>query len=397
MGHLAFVGSHGVDHLADDADALLANDGFPFVPDDGARQSELTRHALIGRRWLLQANPGLSGLITEAIGDRWTTDLSQLRELVTFVDDVGFHDRWCTVKKANKERLADELVRRYRRRGERLTIPTDALFDCHVAAVSMEQRQLLNLLHVLTLYQRIKDQPRASHTPRVVLFAGSAAPGDLQAQQLLRLIHAVGQVVNHDEQVGERLKVVVLAEPRGALAGRIVAAADVFEQIALAGTGAAGRGRMEFPLNGARTVGTMDGANRALADALGRDHLFLFGLSADEARELRRDYSPALFVAQSEELKGVLDRVGSGAFSPHEPALFRPIVDDLLTRDASLTLADYDACVTAQEVAAAAFGELALWTRTAIWTVAHAGGFSADRTVATSARDRWRLQPVRSR
>jgi starch phosphorylase len=395
MANLAIVGSHSVNGVAALHTEILKHDVFADFVDLWPLKFNNKTNGVTQRRWLLKANPGLSSLITEAIGDGWVTDLYKLKGLVDVANDAAFQERWREVKRANKERLITEITRQYRRRGEELTIPSYAMFDCQVKRIHEYKRQLLNALHAITLYNRIKDQPRAAFTPRVILFSGKAAPGYHQAKLIIRLINAVGRVVNHDHEVADRLKVIFLADYRVSLAEKIFPAADLSEQISTAGTEASGTGNMKFALNGALTIGTMDGANVELAEEIGRDNMFIFGLTTDEVKTLRPEYSPPLFVAQSEELKRVLEMVGGGAFSPNEPGLFKPIVDSLLHRDEYMLLADYDAYVTAQEHASAAYREVNPWTRKSIWNVAHMGKFSTDRTIADYARDIWGLHAVR--
>jgi starch phosphorylase len=395
MANLAIVGSHSVNGVAALHTEILKNDVFADFVDLWPLKFNNKTNGVTQRRWLLKANPGLSGLITEAIGDGWVTDLYKLKDLVGVAHDSAFQERWRDIKRANKERLIKEITRQYQRRGEDLTIPTYAMFDCQVKRIHEYKRQLLNALHAVALYNRIKDQPRAAFTPRVILFSGKAAPGYHQAKLIIRLINAIGRVINHDHDVADRLKVVFLADYRVSLAEKIFPAADLSEQISTAGTEASGTGNMKFALNGALTIGTMDGANVELAEEIGRDNMFIFGLTTDEVKKLRPEYSPPLFVAQSEELKRVLDMVGLGAFSPGEPTLFKPIVDSLLTRDEYMLLADFDAYVTAQEYASAAYREVTPWTRKSIWNVAHTGKFSTDRTIADYARDIWGLHAVR--
>jgi starch phosphorylase len=395
MANLAIVGSHSVNGVAALHTEILKQDVFADFVDLWPTRFNNKTNGVTQRRWLLKANPRLSEVITDAIGDGWVTDLYKLNALAGLVGDTALHERWRAVKRANKERLIDEIVRQYRRRGTELTLSPDAMFDCQVKRIHEYKRQLLNALHTVALYNRIKDNPRATFTPRVVLFAGKAAPGYHRAKLIIRLINAIGQVVNNDVDVGDRLKVVFLADYRVSLAEKIFPAADLSEQISTAGTEASGTGNMKFALNGALTIGTMDGANVELCEEIGRDNMFIFGLTTDEVKKLRPEYSPPLFVAQSEELKRVLDMVAGGAFAPHEPGLFRPIVESLLHHDEYMLLADFDAYVEAQEFASLAYRDTATWTRKSIWNVAHTGKFSTDRTIADYAREIWGLKPVR--
>jgi starch phosphorylase len=394
MANLAIVGSHSVNGVAALHTEILKKDVFSDFVDLWPERFNNKTNGVTQRRWLLKANPGLAGLITEAIGEGWITDLYKLRNLTKHLHDASFQQRWREVKRKNKERLIEEIAAQYRKRGSELVLSPDAMFDCQVKRIHEYKRQLLNALHAVTLYNRIKDQPRAAHTPRVILFSGKAAPGYHQAKLIIRLINAIGQVVNNDPDVGDKLKVVFLADYRVSLAEKIFPAADLSEQISTAGTEASGTGNMKFALNGALTIGTMDGANVELCEEIGRDNMFIFGLNADEVRTLRAQYSPQLFLAQSEELKRVLEMIGNGTFSSGNAGVFAPLVESLLSRDEYMLLADYDAYVTAQEFASSSYREPGPWTRKSIWNVAHTGKFSTDRTIADYARDIWGLRVV---
>ncbi len=394
MAYLAIVGSHAVNGVAalhtDILKKELFKDFFEMFPE---RFNNKT-NGITQRRWLLKSNPGLSELLTKAIGPGWVTDLDQLRKLEPLVKDAGFVDRWQEVRRANKQVLANIIQTQMEKRGTPLVVRPDALFDCQVKRIHEYKRQLLNALHVITLYNHIKDNPKANHVPRVVIFGGKAAPGYWMAKLIIRLINGVAEVVNKDRDVGDRLKVVFLADYRVSLAERIFPAVDLSEQISTAGTEASGTGNMKFALNGALTIGTMDGANIEMAEEIGEDNMFIFGLRADAVKALKPTYHPADFIQKNPALARVLSMILNGAFSPSEPTAFKPIVDSLMQRDDYLLCADYASYVATQQRVSALFLDQGQWTRKSILNVARSGKFSSDRTIAEYARDIWGVKPV---
>jgi starch phosphorylase len=313
---------------------------------------------------------------------------------VPLADDSAFQAKWRAVKTANKQRLAAVITDQYKRRNEPIEINPASLFDCQIKRIHEYKRQLLNVLHAVTLYNRIKDNPNGSFTPRTILFSGKAAPGYHMAKLIIRLVNSVGSVVNSDPAIGNLLKVVFLADYRVSLAEKIFPASELSEQISTAGTEASGTGNMKFALNGALTIGTMDGANVEICEEVGRDNIFIFGMSTAEVRELKQHYQPWSFVQSNPELRRVLDMISNGSFSPADPYLFKPIIDALLGHDEYMLLADYPSYIECQDRVSAAYADVAGWTKKSILNVARMGKFSSDRTIQEYARDIWGVVPV---
>ncbi len=395
MANLAIVGSHSVNGVAALHTEILKDDVFKDFVELWPERFNNKTNGITQRRWLLKANPDLSRLISDAVGAGWITDLGQLEKLVPLADDKAFQQKWREVKRANKLRLAGVIEDHYVKRGHPIKVNVDSMFDCQVKRLHEYKRQLLNVLHAITLYQRIKDNPKATVTPRTILFSGKAAPGYHMAKLIIRLINAVGSTVNGDAAVGDLLRVVFLADYRVSLAEKIFPASDLSEQISTAGTEASGTGNMKFALNGALTIGTMDGANVEICEEVGRENIFIFGMSTEEVRALRPQYRPAEVAAKDPSLERVLDAIAGGAFSPKEPQLFRPLVDALLQRDEYMLLADYASYVACQDEVAREYRDPARWTRKSILNVARMGKFSTDRTIRQYAEEIWGVKPVR--
>jgi starch phosphorylase len=395
MANLAIVGSHSVNGVAALHTEIIKNEVFKDFVEIWPERFNNKTNGVTQRRFMLKANPGLSQLISSRIGDGWVTDLHKLRDLEAFADDPEFHHQWRAVKRQNKLRLKEVIATQYRKRGIDLQVNPDSIFDCQVKRIHEYKRQLLNALHATTLYLRLKDNPSLDIVPRTVLFAGKAAPGYHAAKQIIRLINAVGSAVNSDRDVGDKLKVLFLADYRVSLAEKIFPASDLSEQVSTAGTEASGTGNMKFAMNGALTIGTLDGANVEICEEVGDDNIFIFGLKADEVTALKPSYQPSMYASRNTELRRVLEFIASGALTPEEPAAFRGLVDDLLARDEYLLLADYASYVACQENVSQAYRDQATWTKKAILNVARMGKFSADRTIAEYARDIWHVKPVR--
>jgi starch phosphorylase len=292
-------------------------------------------------------------------------------------------------------RLAETIRQQYVRRGAPIHVEPDSLFDVQVKRIHEYKRQLLNVLHVITLYNRLTANPQRDLLPRTVIFGGKAAPGYAMAKLIIRLINAVGAVVNGDPALRSRLAVAFIADYRVSLAEQIVPAADLSEQISTAGTEASGTGNMKFALNGALTIGTMDGANVEIREEVGADNIFIFGCTADEIATLRPQYEPREWYRDNPELAQALDMIRDGAFSPDAPDQFRPLVDSLLDGgDRYFVLADYAAYIAAQERAEGVYRDAATWTRMAILNVARMGKFSSDRTIRQYAEEIWHITPV---
>ena len=347
------------------------------------------------RRWLLKCNPELSATISSAVGTDWITDLHRLEALVPHAGDAAFGERWREAKRHRKVELAQVIERQYERRGRPLRIDPDSLFDVQVKRIHEYKRQLLNALHVITLYNRLKDGGGAETVPRTVIFAGKAAPGYHMAKLIIRLINGVADVVNNDPALDGRLKVVFFPDFNVKNAHFVYPAADLSEQISTAGTEASGTGNMKFMLNGGLTVGTLDGANIEIRDEAGEENFFLFGLTTDQVDEARREgYRPASRIEGNEELREALELIAAGTFARGDRELFRPIVDNLRLSDHFLVLADYADYLRCQERVGNTWKNAHAWTRMSILNTARAGKFSSDRSIREYCDRIWNVAPV---
>jgi glycogen phosphorylase len=337
------------------------------------------------RRWLMQANPALSALLDRQIGGEWRRDLGALSKLTPLSANAALGEELQTVKRANKVRLAD-----YVRRELGIVISPDSLFDVQIKRVHEYKRQLLNVLHVVARYQAILANPGASWTPRTVIFAGKAASAYHTAKSIIHLIHDVARVVNSDLRIGDRLKLVFLPNYSVSLAELIIPAADLSEQISTAGTEASGTGNMKFALNGALTIGTWDGANIEMAEHMGVENMFVFGLRANDVAHMKSlGYDPRLFVEQNRQLKRVVEAIGNGEFSPGDGQRYRGLMDNLLQRDNYMLMADFASYVETQLSVDTLFADRAAWAARALKNIAGMGWFSADRTVREYAEKVW--------
>ena len=392
MAHLAVVGSHHVNGVSAIHTALMTRSIFSDFDELTPGKIVNVTNGITPRRWLHQANPALSALISEHIGSDWVANLTGLGRLAALASDAGFRRRFRDVKRANKAALAG-LIR------DRVGIAVDPLsmFDVHVKRIHEYKRQLLNVLHVVTRYVRIRDGHDQASVPRVVIFSGKAAPGYAIAKLIINLIHSVADVVNHDPVVGDRLKVVFLPDYNVSNAERIIPACDLSQQISTAGTEASGTGNMKLALNGALTIGTLDGANVEMKDEVGDDNIFIFGLTAEEVVARRQSgYNPGEIYESNAELKRVLDMIAAGYFSADETGRFQPLFEALTVHgDWFMLLADYASYVAAQERVDALYENPEEWTRRAILNVAGMGTFSSDRAIREYADRIWRVSPVR--
>jgi glycogen phosphorylase len=390
MAHLACVGSHAINGVAALHTTLLKQDTLHDFYELWPQRFFNQTNGVTPRRWLLQSNPRLAALITEKIGDRWVTHLDELRRLEEWVDDADFRQRWSEIKYLNKCDLASIISQT-----TRCEVDPSSLFDVQVKRLHEYKRQLLAVMHVITLYNWLKHNPGLKLQPRTFLFSGKAAPGYLRAKLIIKLINAVGKVVNRDPDVQGRLRVVFLPNFNVTLGQSIYPAADLSEQISTAGLEASGTGNMKFSMNGALTIGTLDGANIEIREEVGPENFFLFGLTAEEITQVRsRGYHPYEFYCSNAELRSVIDRLSSDHFCPDEPGLFQPIVDELLHHDRYLLMADYQAYIDCQKQVAATFHDQGLWTRMSILNAARMGKFSADRTIADYCKDIWQVDSV---
>ncbi len=391
MAHLATVGSHTVNGVAALHTRLLTRDVLRDFHELWPGKFLNVTNGVTPRRWVLLSNPGLATLITERIGDSWIRRTEEeLVRLEAFADDAGFLEAWRRVKQENKNRLA-VLVR------ERTGVAVDpgSLFDVQVKRIHEYKRQHLNVLHDVTLYNRLRRDPAAAVPLRTVVFGGKAAPGYVTAKLVIRLIHGVAEVVNADPATRDRLRVVFVPDLNVTVGQRLYPAADLSEQISTAGKEASGTGNMKFAMNGALTIGTLDGANVEIREAVGEENFFLFGLTADEVQGLRADgYDPRHHYESNRELREALDQIAAGHFSRGDVGLFRPLVDALLSRDEYMLLADYASYVACQERVDAAFLDRTRWERMSILNVARAGRFSSDRSIREYAEKVWKVRPV---
>ncbi len=393
MAHLAIVGSHKVNGVSALHSELLVQTIFADFAGLWPERFTNVTNGVTPRRWIAQANPGLAALLDDTLGRRWRIDLAELSGLRRHAGRPGFQAAFMGVKRANKARLANLIVRL-----TGVAVGPATLFDVQVKRIHEYKRQLLNVLHVVGRYQAIRANPEgapgAPWVPRTVIFAGKAASSYVTAKTIVRLIHDVGAVVNADPLVGSLLKVVFLPNYGVSVAETVMPGADLSEQISTASTEASGTGNMKLALGGALTIGTDDGANIEIRQNVGDDNIFIFGLKTPEVQALRRDgYDPAVHYAGDAALRAVLDAIGGGAFSPDDASRYRPLVDSLIGGDHYLLLADYAAYVAAQARVDALYREPARWAEAAIANVAGMGTFSADRSIREYAQRIWNVAP----
>ncbi len=390
MAHLAVVGSHrvnGVAQLHSDLMRLHVFSGFADLYPD--RFINVTNGIAV-RRWLKQSNPGLSSLLTDHLGSSWENDLEELGRLTGAADDPEFRRQFRGIKRTNKQRLADEIMRRT---GVELSV--NSLFDVQVKRIHEYKRQLLNLLYVVTRYRRIRENPDADVVPRAVIFAGKAAPGYAMAKAIIKLINNVARTIDEDPAMHDKLRVVFLPDYDVSLAQKIMPAADLSQQISTAGMEASGTGNMKLALNGALTIGTLDGANIEIRDHVGAENVFIFGLTAEEVAARRPGYQPRRELDANPELKRTLDLIESGFFSPARPDDAKPVVTRLLSDgEPFLVLADFAAYVRAQDQVDALYASEDEWSHKAIVNCLNMGYFSSDRSIREYADRIWAVKPV---
>ena len=390
MANLACVGSHAVNGVAALHSQLLKQDVLKDFNDLTPEKFSNKTNGVTPRRWLALTNPRLSKLVCDAIGDGWVRDLDRLRELERFADDASFRESWRQIKRANKCDLA--AVARER---TGISIDPDSMFDVQVKRIHEYKRQHLNILHVIALYHRLKSDPNADMPPRTFIFGGKAAPGYTMAKLIIKLINSVGDVVNRDPQVRERLKVLFLPNFNVKNGQLVYPAAELSEQISTAGKEASGTGNMKFCMNGALTIGTQDGANIEICNETGSDNCFMFGLTAEEVHGLRtQGYRPAAYYENNYELRAVIDLIREGFFSRGDVARFRPLIDSLLNWDTYMLFADFKPYVDVQAEVSRAYEDPGKWSRMSILNVARSGFFSSDRTIREYTDEIWRVPSV---
>jgi starch phosphorylase len=390
MAHLACVGSHAINGVAALHTDLLKRDVLKDFYEMWPQKFSNKTNGVTPRRWMVLSNPKLSDLISEHIGTGWIKDLAQLKLLEPRVDDAGFRERWREIKQHNKQELAALALR-----DTGIVIDPNSLFDVLVKRIHEYKRQHLQVLHIVSLYHAIKSNPAIEIQPRTFIFGGKAAPGYHLAKLMIKLITAVGDVVNRDPDVRDRLKVVFLPNFSVTNGQKVYPAADVSEQISTAGKEASGTGNMKFSMSGALTVGTLDGANIEIREEVGAENFFLFGLTAAQVYALKsQGYRPMDYYNANQGLRNVIDLIRSGFFSRGDSELFRPLIDGLLYQDPYLLLADFQSYVDCQAKVSAAYSDTEHWTRMSILNTARSGKFSSDRTIREYCADIWRVKSV---
>jgi starch phosphorylase len=390
MGHLAFLGARHVNGVSALHGELMKQTVFRPLHQHFPDRITAITNGVTPRRWLLDCNPELAALVSETLGGtRWITDLERLQDLAPHAADPAFRNRFAAIKQANKARIASLVARRHD-----LVLPTDALFDIQIKRIHEYKRQLLNILEAVASYAEMLDRPEADYRPRVKIFAGKAAPSYLRAKLIIKFINDVAAVVNQAAAVKDRLKILFLPNYNVSLAEVLIPGADLSEQISTAGMEASGTGNMKFALNGALTIGTLDGANIEMRERVGPENIFIFGLTAEEVAQHRQEgWRPGEAIARSRHLKRAFELIESGHFSPDDPARFRPLLDDLSRFDHFMVTADFDSYAATQRLVERAYADPAVWWRKAALNTARMGWFSSDRTVADYAREIWRVKP----
>ncbi|MCI0604834.1 glycogen/starch/alpha-glucan phosphorylase [bacterium] len=390
MAYLAIVGSHSVNGVAALHSEILKKELFKDFYEMTPEKFNNKTNGITQRRWLLKCNPRLADLITREVGEKWITDLYGLQKLKTLAKDPAYQEEWRKIKQTNKETFSDYVANL-----TGVKVNQESIFDIQVKRIHEYKRQLMNALHVVYLYNKIKSNPNDSFVPRTKIFAGKAAPGYFLAKLIIKLINSIADVVNRDPEIGDKLRVVFLPNYCVSQAEKIMPAADLSEQISTAGMEASGTGNMKFALNGALTIGTLDGANIEIMEEVGKENIFIFGLTAEEVKNLKRNgYRPAEYYERNPDLKKIIDMLSSGYFSPSNQDLFKPIVQSLLSGDPYMLLADFDAYVRCQSMVSKEFLTPEEWTRKSILNVAGMGKFSSDRSISEYAREIWQAIPV---
>jgi len=389
MANLASTGSHAINGVAKLHTELLEKDVlkdfFQLYPECFSNKT----NGITPRRWLLESAPRLASLITSRIGDRWITDLDQLKGLEPFAEDAGFRHEWRAAQESIKQSLSKFIEAK-----TEIVVDPSSLFDVMVKRLHEYKRQHLKVLHVITAYHRLKANPGLDMVPRTFVFGGKAAPSYFMAKLIIKLINAVGHVVNSDTAIAGRLRVVFLPNYSVSLGQRVYPAADLSEQISLAGKEASGTGNMKFALNGALTIGTLDGANIEIRERVGNDNFFLFGLAVEEVNSLKAaGYNPRAYYEADAELRGAIDAIAGGEFGNGDRKLFRPLVDNLLNQDPYLLCADYRGYIDCQDRVDAAYRDREQWTRMSVLNTARMGYFSSDRAIREYSTEIWSLEP----
>jgi starch phosphorylase len=391
MANLASVASHAINGVAELHSELLKQDVLTDIHALWPSKFTNITNGVTPRRWIALANPRLTRFLCQVIGEDWISDLQKLQGIESHCQDASFQREWRFIKRSIKEDFAS-----HARRVTGIIIDPESLFDVQVKRIHEYKRQHLNVLHIVALYNRIKTDPDADIQPRTFIFAGKAAPGYHFAKLMIKLITSVGDVVNGDPVVRDRLKVLFLPNYNVTNGQRVYPAADLSEQISTAGKEASGTGNMKFSMNGALTIGTLDGANVEIREEVGAENFFMFGMSADEVQATwKNGYDPHSIYMQNDELRAVIDLIRSGHFARGDRELFRPLVDSLLHGDPYRLLADFQSYVDCQSRVSNAYRDSRLWTRMSIINAARMGKFSSDRSIEEYCRRIWKVKPVK--
>lgn len=390
MANLAIVGSKSVNGVAALHTKIIKENNFKYFNEYFPEKFNNKTNGITQRRWLLKSNRELSSLIEEKIGSGWITDLYQLKGIEKYAEDAKFLKQWQEVKQIKKNQLIDYLEANYL-----IKLNPNSIFDVQIKRMHEYKRQLLNILNVIRMYNFIKRNPDAPFTPRTFLFGGKAAPGYYMAKLTIKLINSVGDVINNDPAIGDKLKVLFIKNYSVSLAEKIIPAADLSEQISTAGYEASGTGNMKFMLNGALTIGTLDGANIEMMEEMGKENIFIFGLKAEEVVSIRKDgYNPFWYYQNNPEIREIVEMLSTNYFSPVEQDIFQPIIDELLYKgDKFCLMADFEAYTKTQDEVSLLFNNKKEWFKKSILNVANSGKFSSDRTIKEYADDIWHIVP----
>jgi len=393
MANLACVGCCAINGVAELHTELLKQHILHDWVEMFPHRFHNVTNGVTPRRFVVLSNPGLSNLITESIGDKWPGKLDELRKLEPFAEDAAFREKFRSVKLENKKILATLIKER-----TGIVVNPLSMFDVQVKRIHEYKRQHLSVLHIIALYLRIKHNPNIDIVPRTFIFGGKAAPGYFTAKLIIKLINSVGDVVNNDPDVKDRLKVVFFPDFNVTNAQHIYPAADLSEQISTAGKEASGTGNMKFSMNGALTIGTLDGANVEIREEVGNDNFFLFGLTAAQVEDTKRNgYNPHFIYDNNEELREVINMINTGRFSNGDTNLFKPITDNLLWHDPFMLMADFSLYIACQDLVAETWKNTAEWNRMAVLNVARMGKFSSDRSIQDYCEKIWKVKPFNIR
>jgi starch phosphorylase len=390
MAYLSIIGSHSVNGVAKLHSDLLKSDLLRDFYEIFPERFNNKTNGITQRRWLLKCNPLLSSLITQKIGDGWTKDLYELKKILKFIDDEEFIKNWQFIKMENKKRLADVIKKEID-----VDVNVDSLFDVQIKRLHEYKRQLLNALHIISLYIELKSTPDMDFVPRTFIFGAKAAPGYERAKLIIKLINNIASVINNDKDIKNKIKIVFIPNYRVSLAEKIIPGSDLSEQISTAGKEASGTGNMKFALNGALTIGTYDGANIEILQEVGKENIFIFGLKVSDIEKLKiKGYNPKTYYDKNLRIKEVIDLISCGFFSEDEPELFQPIVDDLLYQDEYMLLADFQDYYNCQKRVSEEFLKKNKWAKKTIKNVANMGLFSSDRTIKEYVEEIWNAKNI---